>query len=229
MEKDQGILSKMDRIEKVSPERSDKRGKVLQKTNEKNRQVQRTRKWIFEALMLLMDEKPYGKISISDITAKAGVARQTFYRNYDDKNAVILQYLVDTLNTDLFKAENSRGKNRKNDIILTYNIKYMIEHRSILKKIILNTEVENIIVPRLQQWQNELIDQYKGKLPREDYLLYRYKVRYQLVGCMNVILDWFINDMPLPIEKLNTFLKNSAIPFDAHRNIPDIVVRIGNE
>jgi AcrR family transcriptional regulator len=64
--------------------RIDKRSKVLQKSGSNNRQVRRTRSWISEALMLLMDEKPYDKITVSDITEKAGIARQTFYRNYDN-------------------------------------------------------------------------------------------------------------------------------------------------
>jgi hypothetical protein len=31
-------------------------------------QIQRTKQWIFEAMLLLMDEKPYNQIGISEIT-----------------------------------------------------------------------------------------------------------------------------------------------------------------
>ena len=44
---------------------------------------------IIDALLLLMKEKPYSKISVSEICKKAGVSRQTFYSLFDSKEDVI--------------------------------------------------------------------------------------------------------------------------------------------
>ncbi len=41
------------------------------------------------ALMKLMAEKPFEKISITEITQCAGVSRPAFYRNYSSKEAII--------------------------------------------------------------------------------------------------------------------------------------------
>ncbi|MBR1598859.1 MAG: TetR/AcrR family transcriptional regulator [Lachnospiraceae bacterium] len=41
------------------------------------------------ALMKLMGEKDFEKISITEITKCAGVSRTAFYRNYDSKEAII--------------------------------------------------------------------------------------------------------------------------------------------
>lgn len=48
-----------------------------------------TRQCIAEALFLLMKEKPYQEITITDICAKAGVARTTYYRNFSSKADII--------------------------------------------------------------------------------------------------------------------------------------------
>jgi AcrR family transcriptional regulator len=72
--------------------------------------------------------------SNSDITEKAGIARQTFYRNYDDKDDVVFQYIKKSMNTDLLKIETSQDPKKKNDIVLMFNHTYMIEHRDTLKK-----------------------------------------------------------------------------------------------
>lgn len=54
-----------------------------------------TRECIATALMLLMEEKDYDSISITDITSKAGVSRMAYYRNYGDKDDILLDFLFE--------------------------------------------------------------------------------------------------------------------------------------
>ena len=44
---------------------------------------------ILEALLILMEEKQYEKITIMDITTQAQLSRRTFYRNFDTKDDVL--------------------------------------------------------------------------------------------------------------------------------------------
>lgn len=48
--------------------------------------VRRTRLHLRDALMSLMQEKPYETISVTEITERAMVNRATFYRHYEDKS-----------------------------------------------------------------------------------------------------------------------------------------------
>jgi hypothetical protein len=116
--------------------------------------------------MLLMDEKPYSKITVSDITEKAGIARQTFYRIFRD----------------------------------------------------------------LQKYPMSLIKQFKGKLSADEYLIGRYKLCYQITGFLSLFSDWFINDMPMPVEKLISMINSMNTPKTIQlRNIPSILVKLKNE
>ena len=45
-----------------------------------------TKSCIMEALLQLMHTKDYNDISITDITARAGVSRMAYYRNYRSKD-----------------------------------------------------------------------------------------------------------------------------------------------
>jgi AcrR family transcriptional regulator len=107
---------------------------MIRKSNKPNRQVERTKSWIFDALMLLMDEKPYEKITVSDIAQKAGVARPTFYRNFDDKDAVVMQYLNNSFNTEMSTEKANKG-DKPNNIVFTFDITYMVKHQNSIKKI----------------------------------------------------------------------------------------------
>ncbi len=53
--------------------------------------IQRTKEWLYEALIILSKEMDYQQISVSKLTKKAGVARQTFYRNYHSIDDIITE------------------------------------------------------------------------------------------------------------------------------------------
>ena len=52
-----------------------------------------TKSCIMEALLQLMHTKDYNDISITDITARAGVSRMAYYRNYRSKDHILMDYM----------------------------------------------------------------------------------------------------------------------------------------
>lgn len=174
--------------------------------------------------MLLMDEKPYHRITVSDITEKAGIARQTFYRNYNDKDDVIFEYLNNMLKTDLLKMENN-GK--RNNIVLTFNYNYMIKHRDNLKKILSVADIQERIFHAIREFPLSLIERYKETFSSDEYIICRYKLCYQIIGCLKILFDWFINDMPMPVDKIVSMLNAMNTPKAMqYRNIPNIIISI---
>jgi len=194
---------------------------MMQKSNKDNRQKQRTKSWIFDALMLLMDEMPYNKITISDIAEKAGIARTTFYHNYDDKDDVLYEYLQKTFSTGLLNTDKS--------IVLMFDYQYMITHKKKLQKILSNVDIGHRISHEGRQFPLSFLEHYKKKLTADEYLICRYKLYYQIIGCLIVFFDWFVNDMPLPVETVVAMLNAMNIPKTIqYRNIPSIMVRLKN-
>ena len=53
----------------------------------------RVRAAIVDALFDLMAEKDLSKVTVSDIVSRAGVARMSFYRNFESKEEVIEEYV----------------------------------------------------------------------------------------------------------------------------------------
>lgn len=71
-----------------------------------------TKESITQALLILMRDTPYNKISISAICQKAGVARSAFYRNYPAKDAILRVYLYEE--TDAWRRELHSNKTINN-------------------------------------------------------------------------------------------------------------------
>lgn len=68
-----------------------------------NPQSERSKRWLEEALLLLMKQKHFSEITVTDITAKAGVSRLTFYRNFESKEDILLRYF-DTIFQDYLQS-----------------------------------------------------------------------------------------------------------------------------
>ncbi|EMS70937.1 TetR/AcrR family transcriptional regulator [Ruminiclostridium cellobioparum] len=60
--------------------------------NKGNTKAQQSQKWMEESLFQLMRAKPYEEISIQNITDTAQLSRRTFYRNYEKKDEILLDY-----------------------------------------------------------------------------------------------------------------------------------------
>lgn len=67
------------------------RMEILRLSNQESNRI--TKECIESALILLMNEKKYDQITITDIVKRAGVSRTAYYRNYSSKED-ILQSLV---------------------------------------------------------------------------------------------------------------------------------------
>src|SRR5258706_11652701 len=74
--------------------------------------VRRTRKWLQDALIELMKEKPFQDIQITELTARAQVSRPAFYLHFLSKEDLLLSH-VDVI-FDEFHAEISRETARGN-------------------------------------------------------------------------------------------------------------------
>ncbi|MDO4285413.1 MAG: TetR/AcrR family transcriptional regulator [Eubacteriales bacterium] len=59
------------------------------------------KKAIIDAFFILMDEKPFSSITVSELVKKAGVARATYYRNFYYKEDIIRAFLS-SMHQELF-------------------------------------------------------------------------------------------------------------------------------
>ncbi|WP_028594289.1 TetR/AcrR family transcriptional regulator [Paenibacillus assamensis] len=59
---------------------------------------QQSKEWITLSLLYLMENKVYSDIKMTEIAKKAGLVRQTIYRNYQDKDDILYEYLCHQLN-----------------------------------------------------------------------------------------------------------------------------------
>ena len=72
-----------------------------------DRRIQRTQSLSQEALVTLLAEKPYHRITVQDIIDRANIGRSTFYAHYRDKEDLLASGTNDIVHSILLDAEGS--------------------------------------------------------------------------------------------------------------------------
>ena len=60
---------------------------------ELDKRVERSRRLLIDALLTLMKDCPYSKISVAHIAEQSGVARPTFYLHFHSKDDLLIAYI----------------------------------------------------------------------------------------------------------------------------------------
>ncbi len=169
----------------------------------------KTKKNIYEALLMLMETKPFEEIKVSDICEKAMINRSTFYAHFEDK-----YFLFNSLITDLkdrLKKELNKNKNISNSKEYYMElIKLLLDHfeseKDIYTKIMLNNR-NSIAMDMLYEALNEDItkrievignDLYK-EIPSE------FVSRFFLGALLNVGLE--------SIKRKNSYSKEQILNY----------------
>lgn len=151
-----------------------------------------TRECIEAALILLMKEKSFQSISITDITKKAGVSRTAYYRNYDSKEAILANYLQNINN------QISSVLLQFNPITDTYDAWIALltaaNEFSAQYKLLLQAGYGEIILTEYKKSINHHVDP-------NDYALY-YSNCYWAGAIHAILTEWIKNDMNIPIPDL---------------------------
>lgn len=135
---------------------------------------------ITEALLQLLKIKTLDKISITEITNKAGVGRVSFYRNFESKEDIIDKYLTNV--TDNFIRNSSI--NFKNNDTKTY-ITILFEHLEKYKDFIYNLYKSNVLYLIEKQFKRIFDNRYY------DYNIY--KRYFYIGGIYNIFYYWLVN------------------------------------
>lgn len=167
-----------------------------------NIQVTRSKEWIYNALIYLLKKNTFRKISIEDITKRAGVARPTFYRNFESKEDILIDQgrkIYERLMTDL-----ETGMNEGN---VTYNsIKKMVrvfDEYSELFEMLIKNNLEFLI---LQSFEVEISLLLKKVLciDNED----KYKAKFFEGALFSIAVEWIKNSKEESVEEMTKIISN---------------------
>ena len=174
----------------------------MSKNNPQDLRIRRTRKWLQEALLSLMLEKPFKKISIAEITEQAEVSRPTFYLHYRTKEEVLVDYLdsmYQTFMEDMQPYVDSilQGK-------MAIKLFEQIAAQATFLRSLLNSEVSFIVMERLHQYCYDVIKQslQQELFPKIDDTTWDILMASLAGSVYAISIQWLKMDMPLPPKEM---------------------------
>lgn len=177
----------------------------MSKTFHLDPRVRRTRKWLQEALLSLMLEKPFSKISIAEITDKADVSRPTFYLHYKTKEELLEDYLDGIYATFMDDMEQyiefiAQGR-------LAVKLYEQLETHSVFLQSLMESEVSNLLLKKLHNYCLDVITRLFEKGPELPESMVSETVKNIAVSSMAgsayaMSVHWLQNGMPLSPKEM---------------------------
>lgn len=160
-----------------------------------------SQKWLVEALVSLMNEMPYQKISVLNICKKADLSRQTFYNFFETKEDILrfcLRSCYEKLFTDLSAQQIISLKDAVDAFMLVLE-----ENRELLGKMIENG-LEGLITEEIARCIDLFANRFslRGK---EDHMLV-YGEAFLSGALARVMLCWFQQKEPVSAQELTDML-----------------------
>lgn len=163
-----------------------------------------TKRAIAASVKELALEKPYDKISISDIAERCGIKRQTFYYHFQDKYELLVWIYYNELflpNMESISLDNWDEK-----------LRGILTHMQTEKRFYINTikHAEEYIIQYMltvaeQTFQEaiEKLDEYSN-LKNEERTIFS---RFFAYGICGIIGEWAKNGMKMKPEKLAAYMR----------------------
>ena len=163
----------------------------------------RVRRSIEEALFALLKDQRFSEITVTDIVREANVARASYYRNFDSKEAIIKSYMAHQRQDVADKIDFSETFS---DFFIQEKLIASLEHYLKQKYYILllcDNGFDSLILDDMNKFAELFIDNN----PHSPFK--NYKIQFLTGGIFNMTIQW---------------LKNGAI--ESPRELSDIFIRL---
>lgn len=152
-----------------------------------NKQVIRSREWIFNALVILMKKKEFKDIKIGEITEKAGVARLTFYRNYESKEDIILKKGNDIYNDIILELKKISSED--NAVYKSiYKIVTIFDEYANLFSLLLKNRLDYLILQSFESKISNIFNTISNLNSSNKYL-----VKFYEGALFSIAVEWVKN------------------------------------
>lgn len=181
-----------------------------------DRRIQRTKQIMREALIELMLEKSYEKITIQEIIDRANVGRATFYNHYQDKDDLLLRGVAEIATEHQSKFAHSQyDKPEKQKSINTAGMFMHSQQNERMHQVMFKRNRENLILERVRSFLYDNVEQQLVQLaddPEQIAVPIPIMAQFLTGGILSLINWWHEQNFPYSPEEMDEFFQQMAMP-----------------
>jgi AcrR family transcriptional regulator len=183
-----------------------------------DRRVRRTRELLRGALLSLIMEKGYDRITVQDILDRADVGRSTFYAHYRDKEDLLLSGF-DDIRAALAAETHPSGTPAGDPVALLQPVLAVFNHVEAYRHTwapLSRKGGADVITRILRQHVTALVDQHlRTQFPTtsKDHTRLDAAITYVVGACMGLLIWWLDNDdIPYSADEIHAIFRRLTTP-----------------
>jgi AcrR family transcriptional regulator len=181
------------------------------KMNNNDRRVKRTKKALYDALLILLKEKSINEITVTELTNQADVNRATFYFYYTDLLDMLQQIQNETyqafkeiIDSNPIDVTTIEGFTDYSEKLLTF----CKEHETLVRFVI-NHDTNNQLYKQMRYLMVNNIP--NSKITFDDTNPARYSTNFIITAMVGIMEDWMDEGMKIPAREVAEFCANIYI------------------
>lgn len=186
------------------------------KQKKRQKQIDQSCSWIFEAFITLLKETSYSELSVAQIVRKAGVSRQTFYRHFKNKEELIEWQMAQLFQNYITQLQAMESYELREDLILYFRLS--AESGPVLKTIF-DAGLESLVLQKTISYVFKLESAFHYNSEKE----LQYVSEYFAGGIMMIMLRWIREGMEESPEELADLIINRCMDTSVYKQRQQIV------
>ena len=159
-----------------------------------NEQSEFSKQCLTDALFLLLEHKSFQKITIKELTEKAGVSRLTFYRNFDTKEDILKRYYRIHFSQYMEELDEKGISSIKGALAVCFDYWKNAENHI---QLILNNHLEYFLYEPFESFLSVLLQKYHiGAHLKEN------QIHFLIGGLYFSMIHWVSDDSNLSSEDM---------------------------
>ncbi len=168
----------------------------------------RSKALIKEALLSLMIEKPFEKISISDIVRRADINRGTFYAHYENASDVlksISSSVVDEIALLISPYDPGRVLDCPENFIAQITL-FLLRDPDYYAKLLQCDKFHEVLDEARYTAINKVVERYEDVLPEDERRLLVLVLDYAISGVLTIYTDILLEKVPIKLEESVSYI-----------------------
>jgi AcrR family transcriptional regulator len=177
----------------------------------------RTRKWLQEALLSLMREKPFKEIQITEIADRAEVSRPAFYLHFHSKEELLLSHVdavFEEFHNELSNEVAAGHIDRQKFSVLLFQ--YWEKYSNVLR-LVIQSDMQQILLERLREYVATIMAEIakRKRKTKQEPQLNGFIVDFVAGGAYMLLTKWIMSEMPYTAEQMGNLLSELTVPCES--------------
>ncbi|MFT4763157.1 MAG: AcrR family transcriptional regulator [Oleispira sp.] len=127
---------------------------------ELDKRVERSRRLLINALLELMKEGPYNKISVAHIAERSGVARPTFYLHFHSKDDLLIAYIDEMFEKFYAEIEGYITKRKDADPVIATIMFRQWSDNAEFAHLLVQTDIDSLMLGQFKNYISRVVERF---------------------------------------------------------------------